>query len=160
MNNTWKQKHQQVRRIEDLAYHLRAAPGKGPREVKALMWCCAVFLAGILIRTVLPKIGVSLPVLPWPLLEPFLLLALTLGIYVAIRVFSKASTSYHDLLYTSLAEYAPVDKESFRQFQARTRAEGHLDDRELLIWAMGERRAIALAAGWLKAEAAFLDRTL
>lgn len=154
----WKRKHRRVLQIEEAGRKRIDSPGSSPRKSKALAWSFMVSLGVAAVWFALRKFGLVQPTPSLSALALATFVASVSATYIAVRVFSKVPTSYHDLLFTRLAEYIPVDKDGFRRLQAHTRETGQLEQSELCLWVINELRAIAREAGWLTAKASFVQR--
>lgn len=151
----WKSKLRQVKRIEAAARRHYSSPSKGPRDAAALVIGLVVLVLGLIVAKGLAALGFT-PTWPW--LGAVLPLFAALGTYVAVLVCGPGPRSYSDVLYASLAAYAPVDKDAYRVLQAKTR--NHFELEYFQSWAWSERQAIADAAGLMKAKKAFLGKVV
>lgn len=153
----WKSKRQQVKRIEAAARWHCVSPGKGPRDSVALGFALTVLFLGLIAPKGLAGLGFT-PSLPWPWLGTVLSVLAAVGAYIVVLVYGPGPRSYSDVLYASLAAYAPIDKDAYRVLQAKTRRYVEFD--YFQAWASSERQAIAEAAGLMKAKTAFLEKAV
>lgn len=144
----WRNKFSELRRME-LTLRMRQQDGFGPRRGFALLLAVAAFSLVMGGLFALDNIGAK--VTSWVFNGvPFVLGVLS---YQMTCRFSSKPWTYTAKLDCQLAQYEPINRDAYRQLQARTKEAGSLETKFVQEWLEVEHYAVELAAGWRKPDA-------